>query len=90
MGFCIHVIGTPGLDMENMQMAISRNNLNREEDVDILLEEIKESPPTEHMMRTSNLQAWRCTIGVTTERRHFQVADTDSAAEDCHVFWKSL
>ena len=85
--FCIlYVIGTQGLDMENI---FRISNLNREEEVDILLEDIKESPPPEHMMRTNDLQAWRCTVGVTEERGHVQVADTVSTVEDCHVFWKA-
>ena len=90
MGFCIHVIGTPGLDVENMQMTISRiNNLNRRNDLDILLEDIKEAPPTDHMVQTSHLQSWRCTLGFSENRRHVEVIDTISTIQDCHVFWKA-
>ena len=86
MGFCIHIIGTPGLDVENMEMTIAKiNDHNVDEDDDITLEDIEDKDTPEYMKTTAKLQKWRC----TNLRRHVQSPNTDDALSDCRDFWRT-
>ena len=69
-----------------MRMTITKiNDHNSDEDDDIILEEIEDKQPPEHMERTATLQEWRC----TKERRHVQLTNTDCALSDCHELWRA-